>query len=359
MKILILLACVAVLVYILFFAGLEKTNISIGPFSFVFLHDQRNTSLSRAVEYVESYDIDKNKNRSALVALEKAYFDETVSQPLSRRAYDLVLQVFNREPKRRQIRRLLANLFAKKMGMLSAAEREIRSNLTEKMDYKDLIFLGEILSLRVPDDNDEIIKQFRAATATSACKRDRANYQNALNNIDLREGHLLFNKGNFNEALGKYLAVVERNPRSYTAYLSLANSYANTGNPTKALEYYDNAIIYSTTDADSSIALYLKGRVLFAFATELDPHKNNETLANAMRAADLAVKLGEEQYSGFPLGSFQRNALADQLFLRGSLYQELGDKVAADMDFRAAAGNTVDARIQAECEKAIEEITTK
>lgn len=346
-------------VFLLFFFRLEQSYIPIGEFSFSFLHDKNEENLTKAIQYLESYEINTKKNKLVFEALNRLYFKENVTKPLGKRIFDGIVAFLNHASQKQLLRRVFASFYAKKMGLLAAAETEIRTNLYEKKNCTDLIFLGQILSLKTPVDNEEVLKQFRKALSLPDCKRDSANYEMALINIHLQEGHILFNKNKFNEAAQHYLEVTESDPRSFAGYYSLANSFANSGRFQEAVNYYDRAIMYSISNDNSSLARFFKAKVLYSLSEtsyRLDPNKRTATLKEAMNSADLAVRLVEIEYGNFQSGSFQKQLLAEEFLLRGKLHYFLGDPERARNDFNSCFKNTLDPSVRNECEKRLTEM---
>ena len=303
--------------------------------------------LKQAINYIEGYDINKKKTNLALENLSNYYIKAESTKSFLSRLVDTILFWRRREPQKIILRRLFAKLFAYKMGKISAAEEMLRANIQEQRNYKDLIFLGVVLSYKPKIDNEEILNQYKEAIKLKECKKDISSYRKALMNIYLREGHILFNDEQYDEAIEKYLKVLEIYKCSYTVYSGLGNSYFKKHNRDKALWYYDKVIIYSNNDSHTSAALYNKSQIIFYI-------DNNGS--EALKQIDLSIKTIEEEYLKFPIGSKQKNDLADYYYFRGVIYKKLEKYNKAKDDFLRCIQISIDNEQIGECQKQLTKI---
>ena len=354
LRLLILVAAVGFLTWILFFTRLERSSVSFGAVSFSFAQLQRrDPALVAAVDYVQGLEIDPNKNRSVLVTLERQYLQEIAHKSVWQRLDGGLFTLVHRETRQQQLRRLLATLYAKKMGKLTAAENEVQANLQERTRCEDYLLLAEIRSLLTPNDNEGIISLNRQAIARPECNPGTFNYLRAMANIDLRQGHVLFGQKHYEEAIDAYRRVLKVDQRSFAAYNSIGNALASIGRHREALDEFDRAITYAMSDTNATIPVYSKARVLLAIADSpgVNPELRKTSLNDGMLSADLAVKLVERDYADFPLASPQRQFLAERYLLRGILGSILGTPEAARSDFELCQQSTVDPATRSECQQ--------
>ncbi len=348
-KILIIIVVNIFVIYWLWYQKPERATLSFGLFSFELVIDESLKPLRQAISYIESYEIDEKKNNLALESLSNYYIAEDSSKNKFNKIIDTLIFWNKREPKKIMLRRFLANLFAYKMGKIIAAEELLRTNISENNNYKDIIFLGAILSNKSEIDNEEILSQYRTAVKLKDCKRDASSYKQALINIYLREGHILFNNEQYDEAIEKYLKILDIFECSYTAYVGLGNSYMKKQDRVNSIRYYDKAITYSNNDSHTSVVLYNKSKLIFYVV---------KNAIFALTLIDQGLKIIEEKYSKFPVGSEYKNDLADMYFFRGVIYksESIGKLKAAKDDFLRCKQISIDDERIEECQNHIEEI---
>lgn len=346
-KILIFIVINIIVIYWLWYQKPERTTLSFGMFSFELVIDESLKPLKQAISYIESYEIDEKKNNLALESLSNYYIAEDSSKNTFNKVRDTLIFWKKRESKKIILRRLLAKLLAYKMGKITAAEELLKTNIGESNNYKDIIFLGSILSNKPEINNEEILSQYKTAIELKDCKKDTSSYKIALMNIYLREGHILFNNEQYDEAIEKYLKVLDIFDCSYAAYSGLGNSYIKKQDRDNAIRYYDKVIAYSNNDSHTSDALYNKSQLIF----HVD---KNATFA--LRLIDMGLKIIEEKYSKFPIGSEQKNDLANRYFFRGVIYKSIGKLIAAKDDFLRCKQISVDNGQIKECQKQLTKI---
>jgi tetratricopeptide (TPR) repeat protein len=149
--------------------------------------------------------------------------------------------------------------------------------------------------------------------------------------------------GDTGKALSSFQTVVELQPENYDSYIQLGNIQAARLNPV-ALQYYNNAL---RVDPRSTEALYNRGLFLQQGGeTEKAETDYNTILKIDPSYSDAHYNLGyielvERKNYQKAIGHFTdairvNNLYAEAFYNRGMAYKHLGDKVAAEKDFREA-----------------------
>lgn len=339
MKILFFLSLIIPLTlgYLVWGLKTHNTNITLGPFTFDLQINQDDSSMIKVVDYINSPDNSDQFNNWALEELQKQYFIENSSKSLIDKVHSYIFHLRNGEPKTIYIRRLYAQLFAKKTGQISAAEIEIKDNLNVKDNYKDYIFLGQIMSYKKPVDNEAILSNFQKAIDFPSIKKDKINYKVALSNIHLRKGHIHVNNEKYEDAIDEYVDVIKINKYSFTAYSELGTCFWKTGDINKAIDNYDKAIMYSNSDGHTITVLFNKSNMIFQNIKSLKDKKQgdnefNSRLKKALLCIDLAIKKTKEAFGDYPVESPQINEHSLMLYLRANIYKELGIVEKSNID---------------------------
>lgn len=335
----------------------HKTNVSVGPFSFELSFKHDDTDLIKIIEYINSPEVNENMNNWCYNILNNYYFKETSEKSFIDKFHSWLFKLRNSEPKIVIIRRVLAQLLGIKSGKILAAEKELKKNIDISPNYIDYIFLGQVLSHKEPLDHSEIILCFEKALEFPECKRDKANYKRSLGNIHLRKGHMSFNQNKYHEAIDEYLRVVEINEYSFTAYHGLGISYERINNYHKALENYDNVIIYSNDPHFTVKALSNKSKLIVSKVGELknvNKCESNECLKmikHALYCISLAIQKFESSYSDYPVGSPKMNELAKMLYFRAHIYSDLNDIDKKLIDLKNAFELTTDHNLKKDIQR--------